>query len=174
MISKNFVFKIGKCSRNDCYDSESYIYDLSVASWVIQEKMDFTLFDERPVYRVMEPQGKYLMNKKISFRRHQFLQLNSIKTYDDPYKLGTLSIDQIFYQVGMTIDDAFVIEADPNYSYYQEIFWINGLATSYERKVYNLLDLLGDLGGVLEFLLILFSIFLNPISEFSYYLKLAK
>jgi hypothetical protein len=73
----------------------------------------------------------------------------------------------------VTIDDSYVIEYDPN-SFYQELLWINGLATSYERKVYNLLDLLGDLGGVLEFILILFSIFLSPISEFSYYLKLAK
>jgi hypothetical protein len=34
--------------------------------------------------------------------------------------------------------------------------------------------LLGDLGGVLEVFLIVFTLFVAPISEFSYYLKLSK
>ena len=52
--------------------------------------------------------------------------------------------------------------------------WINGQATMYSREVYNILDLLGDLGGVLEIMLILFSFAFTPISEYGYYLKLAK
>lgn len=40
-----------------------------------------------------------------------------------------------------------------------------------EREVYALLDLLGDLGGASEILLIVFGIIFYPISEFSFKIK---
>jgi hypothetical protein len=52
--------------------------------------------------------------------------------------------------------------------------YIDGRSTLYERQVYNILDLLSDLGGVLEIMLILFAFAFAPISEYGYYLKLAK
>ena len=39
------------------------------------------------------------------------------------------------------------------------------------RKSYNLLDLIGDLGGVLEIVITLFGIFLCPVAEHSFILK---
>ena len=44
----------------------------------------------------------------------------------------------------------------------------------HERAVYGSLDLLGDLGGVTEIIMIVFGFFLNPISEHSFILKAAK
>lgn len=42
------------------------------------------------------------------------------------------------------------------------------------RKVYNLLDMLSDLGGITEVMLIIFSRFMNPISKHSFNLKVIK
>lgn len=39
------------------------------------------------------------------------------------------------------------------------------------RETYRLLDILGDLGGVTEVIMLLFSFFLLPISEHSFILK---
>jgi len=39
------------------------------------------------------------------------------------------------------------------------------------REAYNLMDLIGDLGGVLELMALLFSFIISPISEFSFFLK---
>lgn len=41
----------------------------------------------------------------------------------------------------------------------------------YSREVYNILDLLGDLGGVLEVIEVVIGFFLVYISEFSYNLE---
>jgi hypothetical protein len=52
-----------------------------------------------------------------------------------------------------------------------------GLETRVEMhmtSVYNLMDLVGDIGGVLEIFFIIFSIFLVPLSEFGYELKALK
>jgi hypothetical protein len=45
---------------------------------------------------------------------------------------------------------------------------------SHERAIYGLLDLLGDLGGVTEVMMIVFSFLLLPISEHSYIVKAMK
>jgi hypothetical protein len=42
---------------------------------------------------------------------------------------------------------------------------------SHSRKIYSLLDLLGDLGGASEVILICFGLIFYPISEFSFWLK---
>jgi hypothetical protein len=44
---------------------------------------------------------------------------------------------------------------------------------AHSRKKYALLDLLGDLGGVLEVVMLAFGFFLFPISEHSFILKAA-
>jgi hypothetical protein len=41
---------------------------------------------------------------------------------------------------------------------------------NHQREVYNLLDLIGDLGGVLEVIIAFFGLFIYPISEFSFFL----
>ena len=43
----------------------------------------------------------------------------------------------------------------------------------YSRSTYDFLDLLGDLGGVVEVISIVFGIFLYPISEHSFVLVAA-
>lgn len=43
-----------------------------------------------------------------------------------------------------------------------------------KRRKYALLDLLGDLGGVLEVILLAFGFFLLPLSEFSYLIEAAQ
>lgn len=42
------------------------------------------------------------------------------------------------------------------------------------RSIYNLFDLLGDLGGVTEIVMITFGTFLFPVSEFSFFVEAMK
>ena len=44
----------------------------------------------------------------------------------------------------------------------------------YDRKTYDLLDLLGDIGGVTEVVTIIFGFMMFPISEHSFNLQAAK
>lgn len=43
-----------------------------------------------------------------------------------------------------------------------------------KRRKYGLLDLLGDMGGVLEVIVLGFGFFIFPISEFSYLIEAAQ
>ena len=38
-------------------------------------------------------------------------------------------------------------------------------ATYHEREVYNFIDLIGEMGGIFEFILILFTVLLFPIAK---------
>ena len=44
----------------------------------------------------------------------------------------------------------------------------------HKREVFNLLDLVGELGGVIEVFIIIFGVLLYPISQFSFILKATK
>lgn len=44
----------------------------------------------------------------------------------------------------------------------------------HQRKIYGWLDLLADLGGVTEVVMICFGVFLFPIAHHSFYLKAIK
>lgn len=52
--------------------------------------------------------------------------------------------------------------------------WLDGVMVSHSRRVYGFFDLLGELGGVMEVLVIIFGLILFPISEHSFYLNAIK
>ena len=54
----------------------------------------------------------------------------------------------------------YVLEIDPS---------LNGLHHS--RSVYTIIDLFGDVGGVLEIFVLLFIFFIQPLTEFSFLIK---
>ena len=45
---------------------------------------------------------------------------------------------------------------------------------SHSREVYNILALLGDLGGIFEIVMIIFGVFIFPISEHSFNLRASR
>lgn len=49
--------------------------------------------------------------------------------------------------------------------------YIFGQSVKHERNVYSVLDLLGDLGGVMEVLMIIFGTIFISIAEYSFVLK---
>lgn len=50
-------------------------------------------------------------------------------------------------------------------------FSMHSLKSVHSRQVFNILDLLGDLGGILEIVLSIVGLFIVPISSFSYNMK---
>lgn len=59
-------------------------------------------------------------------------------------------------------------------SYYQTILFMDQTTIQHGRRIYSLLDLLGDLGGVTEVIMICFGFMIYPISEHSFYMKALK
>lgn len=61
---------------------------------------------------------------------------------------------------------------DVNY-YYISIYYLDGEAGIHKRTIFNLFDLLSVCGGVLELLVYLFGLFLNPIATHDFIMKVA-
>ena len=53
-------------------------------------------------------------------------------------------------------------------------FFLSGLQKHYQRQVYGIIDLLGDLGGVLEVIMVVSGALLFPISEHHFTLQASK
>ena len=104
-----------------------------------------------------------------------YLRENQVESYEnlinfedfDEYKFYDIAkINQKDYPV--TYNDLSNTEKG---SLYQTVLYRDNSQVLHERAVYGFLDLLGDLGGVMEIILLCFGIFLSPLSEFAFTLK---
>ena len=77
-----------------------------------------------------------------------------------------------FYDIGdsQVVEALYGVPDHPN-ALYIVAFQLHETRIFHYRDVYNILDLIGDLGGVLEIFVLFFNIFVGPISEFSFLLK---
>jgi hypothetical protein len=93
------------------------------------------------------------------------LRKNNIETHDsyfDPF--NSPSIEHVFFDIG---DNKFKISPKTG-SWPDTVmsvnYWLYDMETTHIREVYNVLDLVGDLGGIQGFFVMLFGVFVYPIS----------
>ena len=53
-------------------------------------------------------------------------------------------------------------------------YYLQSESLNHRREVYNLVDLIGELGGVVEVFILIFGFFLYPISHHSFVMKATK
>ena len=75
-----------------------------------------------------------------------------------------------FYTHKRSINFDRVREIDPLLIFSSD-FWLTETSIMYNRRIYGWFDLLGDIGGVTEVLILIFSFIFNPISEHLFILK---
>lgn len=54
------------------------------------------------------------------------------------------------------------------------MFYLDATGIDYLREVYNLIDALGDIGGIFQIVLIVFGCIFLPISRHSFYLRASR
>lgn len=94
-------------------------------------------------------------------------------TEDSFMRLGQISYEGEYFTVEHEMVRNVVREAEPE-TFFSSILWISPNIYSHARSIYGWIDLLGDLGGVTEVIMICFGFILFPISEFSFILKASK
>jgi hypothetical protein len=102
-----------------------------------------------------------------------FLEFNELETEDSPYLAGKLSLSGNFYQIGKLVSQMTVIEADPGVLF-EMIYWCEARKLKHNRKVYTLLDMLEEIGGLIEALMLIVALMILPISDQSFYLSVAR
>ena len=178
MISKRIRFEVNKCSNatkpeQDCAspeEIEEYVKDLQIDTWNMFEKIDYTDYIDRPAYRVQDIIGSSLVTPGRVDKLILYLRQHYVETQDEWMQLGQYTFKGYFYQIGKTVNRPTVKEVSPNSVYIVESVLLSE-QIKHTRQIYGWLDLLGDLGGVTEVIMICFGFFLYPISEHSFTLK---
>jgi hypothetical protein len=77
----------------------------------------------------------------------------------------------VFYNVKLDKKAEWKIQKSLPGVIYESYFMLDMEEVVHERTVYNCLDLLGDMGGLVDIIVSFFGIVLFPISKFSFVLK---
>lgn len=87
--------------------------------------------------------------------------------------IGDVQHDGHFYQFSKHIQKQILPGANPEYLYIN-MFYLEESGVSHKREVYTSIEALGDIGGILEIIFILFGTIFLPISRHSFYLHASR
>ena len=183
MEQKYFGLEITKCNAekqalkgSDCatdLEIMEFKNDIQVDAWALQEKMDFLFYGGRltkPVFLMMDIYTTDLLNEVNVPNNNFFLRRNVINTKDEFFYIGGLTQYAEYFSMGKFVSRPTVRELDDSFVLYTSNIWLHNEQYKLTRQIYNIFDLLGDLGGVTEVIMICFGFFLFSISEHSFYI----
>jgi hypothetical protein len=183
MEQKYFGLEITKCNAEkqalkglDCatdLEIMEFKNDIQVDAWALQEKMDFLFYGGRltkPVFLMMDIYTTDLLNEVNVPNNNFFLRRNVINTKDEFFYIGGLTQYAEYFSMGKFVSRPTVRELDDSFVLYTSNIWLHNEQYKLTRQIYNIFDLLGDLGGVTEVIMICFGFFLFSISEHSFYI----
>ena len=100
------------------------------------------------------------------------LRKNNIETYDSFVNpLMTTDIEDSFYDIGSISGTSVKTPPFMSNTVYQLGLYLYQEQITHVREIYDILGVLGNLGGISEIFLLIFGIVAFPYSQFSYYLK---
>lgn len=91
------------------------------------------------------------------------LARNDFETEDSFFDFGQNSHEGTFFQIDKFYSHEIIKEAKPNQIYIMTVY-LSEKGLAHKRVVYNLLDVMGDIGGVFEITMIVFGFMFFPIS----------
>jgi len=86
---------------------------------------------------------------------------------DDWFQIGQVTKEGSFYQVKESIV-RYTYAGDAGGLLLEHVLYLSSAMMTHKRKIYDIVALLGDLGGVTEVITLAMGILLFPISESSY------
>ena len=87
--------------------------------------------------------------------------------------LGQYTHSGNFFKIGKIIPRNARLP-DHSKKIYSTNIYLSSTNKIYNRKIYDILDLIGDIGGVTEVVMMVFGVFMYPITEHSFTLLAAK
>lgn len=102
-----------------------------------------------------------------------YLQYNEYETEDSWISYGQTSFEGEFFEAEKIFSEMLLPDDAPNRIYSQNIF-LSDEGKHHMREVYHTIDVIGDIGGIFEFTMVLFGFFMFPISNFSFVLQASR
>ena len=175
------IFDIQKCTQH-LYDTkrcpddtDEWVSDVSIEVWTIHEKINFDKRLTEPIFHTLEFKGQMLLDPKKYTEQQMYMRQNKAESYE--HLINFEHYDEYsFYDIAKIKKKVYPMSYNNNNdvekgSMFQTVLHRDNVLVLHERSIYGFIDLLGDLGGVLEIVLLVFGLFLSPISEYSFNIK---
>ena len=101
---------------------------------------------------------------------YNYIQKHEIETYDNLLPLQIPTYEGSFYQLTRTLKMEIVKEVEP-LRLLTVSFMLEKEAIQHIRECFNFIDMIGNLGGVVEVFVIVFGVLIYPISQYKFMLK---
>ena len=142
------------------------------------EQINLQKRDSKPVQHILNYNKAYFLNLKTAKFLDLSLKRNEIYTFDS--RLMKFEWDYskyIFYSTANTKEFERPYTDDPKQLFFANtlfMLWINlsDQVEIHERSVYSLMDLVGDIGGVLGVFVSIIGMFVGPISDHSFLINM--
>ena len=181
--AKTVEFQINRCDdelrsaagKGPCKNEteiDDYIRDIEVGTWAIYNSVDFTIYGELPIQTKMDLIKFNVMDEKFALIDNLSIAKNMIYTQDDYFQLGQYTHIGEFYDVHNVLPSKVTHKIMPKTLFNTRI-WLDSTMTTSNRSIYHFLDVLGDMGGVLEILIVVFGIVCCTFSEYSFIITAA-
>ena len=126
------------------------------------------MYGEIPVHRSMNLVRINVLDPNFQLIDNLSLDHNKVVTKDDYFQIGQNSFVGEFYTVSINILSSKIIKEMKPHGLFTSQIWLNSLQMNHYREIYHFLDVLGDLGGVLEILILVCSAVCMSFSEHSF------
>jgi len=153
---------------------EEYVQSVNVEHWVLEQTIDFNLYKpHKPVQNHQRLVTSDILDPNITKRQFNYLSRNEINCYDNLLNFYEETCNSTFYRISSVVKRDAVKGGFPN-TFYHSVISTATTGIVYTRDVYNCFDLIGDLGGVQQVLVVFIGIICVPYSQFAYNLKMSK
>ena len=115
-----------------------------------------------------------LLDKEKTTTEYLNLQLHQIETEDDFFQFGQTQEYQFFKVSSMNTQKLFETSHKNHNLVFNSVILLDQTGKIHTRKKYAFFDLLGDLGGVLEVILLAFGFVFNSIAYHSFLVQASK
>lgn len=149
---------------------------MQVDSWIVQDQVNFAVSaDKRPTSLIMDLQSAFLLgdNEIITQQNVLYIDFQHIESEDNWIQLGQVNRIVDYNTVGKNVNRPKLRALNRTELFNTQIV-LSSTRINHERRIYGWLDLLGDMGGVQGALMVCFEMFLLPISEHCFTLKVIK
>lgn len=172
MFSRSLGFKFEKCQGDNCKDDlDNWLMDIQVDMWIIEEMIDPLQYITRPTNQIQRMLNSHIFAETIIGKIIPVEQIELVKNEffmeDDWFQIGQISKNGSYFNVKDTLLWRKFAQSQ-NLLLLEHTLFLCSAHITHKRKIYDIVALLGDLGGVTEVITLVLGCLLFRISKSSY------
>ena len=177
----SMVFTISKCinetKNGTCApqsEIDAFVARITTDTWTHHDVVDLSIHDKEPTVHMETWVKSNLLTEQFVQTNWINLAKNDVETEDALFHFGQLSFELTYFSVDEMKETKSYAPKMNKGLLFQNIYVFDQHSWQYKRVSYNVLDLIGDIGGVFELFVTICGILFNSIAEHSFVLSAMK